>query len=96
MPRLLTWNSIITQESEVFGGIFSELGDRRKAQRKRYELAPLLCAVVLATVRGASSLREIAAFIDERLEELNRLLGTNCRKAPSWMTIGRVLVGNRG
>jgi hypothetical protein len=76
----------------IFGGVFSELGDRRKARGKRYELEALLCAIVLSMLAGANSLRKIEAFIDERLEQLNRLLGTNWRKAPSWVGIRRFLL----
>jgi hypothetical protein len=76
----------------IFGGVFSELRDRRGARGKRYGLEPLLCAIVLSMLAGANSLRKIEAFIDERLEPLNRLLGTNWRKAPSWVGIRRFLL----
>src|ERR1700686_5508329 len=76
----------------IFGGVFSELHDRRRARGKRYGLEPLLCAIVLSMLAGANSLRKIEAFIDERLEQLNRLLGTNWRKAPSWGGIRRILL----
>jgi hypothetical protein len=79
----------------IFGGVLSELGDRRKARGKRYELEALSCAIVLSMLAGANSLRKIEAFIDERLEQLNRLLGTNWRKAPSWVGTRRVPAGNR-
>lgn len=59
---------------------------------KRYELEALLCAIVLSMLAGANSLRKVEAFIDERLERLNRLLGTNWRKAPSWVGIRRFLL----
>jgi hypothetical protein len=76
----------------IFGGVFSELRDRRGARGKRYGLEPPLCAIVLSMLAGANSLRKIEAFIDERLEQLNRLLGTNWRKAPSWVGIRRFLL----
>lgn len=41
---------------------------------------------------GANLLRKIEAFIDERLEQLNRLLGTYWCRAPSWMRIRRFLL----
>jgi DDE_Tnp_1-associated len=76
----------------IFGGVFSELHDRRRARGKRYGFEPLLCAVVLSMLAGATSLRKIEAFIDERLEQLNQLFGTSWRKAPSWVGIRRFLL----
>jgi DDE_Tnp_1-associated len=71
----------------LFGGVFSELRDRRGARGKRYELEPLLCTIVMSMLAGANSLRTIEAFIVEKLAQLNRLFGTSWRKAPSWVAI---------
>jgi hypothetical protein len=76
----------------VFGGVFSELRDVRRAQGKRYALEPLLCAVVMSMMAGAGSLRAIEVFIAERLVELNDLFGTRWRKAPSWVGIRKFLL----
>jgi predicted transposase YbfD/YdcC len=77
----------------IFGGVFSELRDRRGARGKRYGLEPFLCAIVLSMLAGANSLRKTSAFMDERLGQLNSLLGTNWRKAPSWVGIRGFLLG---
>ena len=77
----------------IFGGVFSELHDVRRAQGKRYALEPLLCAIVMSMLAGAGSLRTIEAFIDEQRANLNRLFGTSWRKAPSWVAIGDFLLG---
>jgi hypothetical protein len=76
----------------IFGGVFSELRDVRRAQGKRYALEPLLCAIVMSMMAGATSLRTIEVFIAERLEQLNGLFGTNWRKAPSWVGIRKFLL----
>ena len=61
----------------IFGGVFSELRDARRAQGKRYALEPLLCAIVMSLMAGANSFRTIEIFIAERLTELNGLFGTS-------------------
>lgn len=71
----------------LFGGVFSELEDRRGKRGKRYELEPLLCAIVLALLTEAKSLRKIEGFIVERRAQLNLLFGTSWRKAPCWVAI---------
>ena len=75
----------------VFGGVFSELHDARRAQGKRYALEPLLCAIVMSMMAGANSLRTMELFIAERLPQLNALFGTCWRKAPSWVGIRKIL-----
>src|ERR1700752_1040128 len=77
----------------VFGGVFSELHDERRAQGKRYALEPLLCAIVMSLMAGANSLRTIEVFIAERRGQLNQLFGTSWRKAASWGGIRNVLLG---
>jgi DDE_Tnp_1-associated len=73
----------------IFGGVFSELRDRRGARGKRYGLEPLLCAIVLSMLAGANSLRKIEAFIGERLEQLNVCLArTGARRQAGWESDG--------
>ena len=76
----------------IFGGVFSELRDARRAQGKRYALEPLLCAIVMSLMAGANSLRTIEVFIGERRAQLNELFGTDWRKAPSWVGIRKFLL----
>jgi len=77
----------------MFGGVFSELRDVRRAQGKRYALEPLLCAIVMSMLAGSQSLRTIEAFIEEQLANLNQLFGTRWRKAPCWVAIRDFLLG---
>ena len=76
----------------IFGGVFSEPRDARRAQGKRYALEPLLCAIVMSLMAGANSLRTIEVFIGERRAQLNELFGTDGRKAPSWVGIRKFLL----
>jgi len=76
----------------LLGGLFSELVDQRKARGKRYQQEPLLCALLLAVLSGATSLRKMELFIGERLEQLNALFGTTWKKAPTWVGIRRFLL----
>jgi len=77
----------------MFGGVFSELRDVRRAQGKRYAMEPLLCAIVMSMLAGSQSLRTIEAFIEEQLANLNQLFGTRWRKAPCWVAIRDFLLG---
>ena len=76
----------------LLGGLFSNLVDQRMARGKRYQLEPLLCAILLAVLSGATSLRKMELFIEERLELLNALFGTKWGKAPTWVGIRRFLL----
>lgn len=76
----------------LLGGLFSELTDQRKARGKRYQQEPLLCALLLAVLSGATSLRKMELFIEERLVQLNSLFGTTWKKAPTWVGIRRFLL----
>jgi hypothetical protein len=76
----------------LLGGLFSGLVDQREAKGKRYELEPLLCGLLLAVLSGATSLRKMELFINERLEQLNTLFGTTWKKAPTWVGIRRFLL----
>jgi hypothetical protein len=77
----------------MFGGVFSELRDVRRAQGKRYALEPLLCALVMSILAGSTSFRKMEVFIDEQLANLNQLFGTRWRKAPCWVAIRDFLLG---
>jgi hypothetical protein len=76
----------------LLGGLFSGLVDQRRARGKRYQHEPLLCALLLAVLSGATSLRKMELFIEERLDELNALFGTSWKKAPTWVGIRRFLL----
>jgi hypothetical protein len=76
----------------LLGGIFSKLVDQRRARGTRYQQEPLLCALLLAVLSGATSLRKMELFIEERLGQLNTLFGTSWKKAPTWVGIRRFLL----
>lgn len=76
----------------LLGGLFSGLIDQRVAKGKRYALEPLLCGLLLAVLSGATSLRKMELFINERLGQLNTLFGTTWKKAPTWVGIRKFLL----
>ena len=76
----------------LFGGLFSELVDQRVAKGRRYALEPLLCGLLLAVLSGATSLRKMELFLNERLKQLNSLFGTHWKKAPTWVGIRRFML----
>jgi hypothetical protein len=69
----------------------SEVPDPRRAEGKRYPLAPLLLFTVLALLSGATSYRRIICFLEQRREVLNELFGLSLRRAPSVNTLRTVL-----
>lgn len=69
----------------------SEVPDPRRAEGKRYPLAPLLLFTVLALLSGATSYRRIIVFLEQRRELLNELFGVALRRAPSVNTLRTVL-----
>jgi hypothetical protein len=75
----------------LLGGIFSGLADGRRSNRS-YEQEALLCGLLLAILSGATSLRKMQLFIEERLEHLNALFGTAWKKGPTWVGIRRFLL----
>src|SRR5258708_13180965 len=76
----------------VLWRLFSELVEQLRARGTCDQQEPLLCALLLAVLSGATSLRKMGLFIDERLGQLNQLFGTSWRKAPSWVGIRRFLL----
>ena len=69
----------------------SEVPDPRRAEGKRYPLAPLLLFTVLALLSGATSYRHIICFLEQRLIVLNALFGCTLKRAPSLNTLRTVL-----
>jgi hypothetical protein len=70
-----------------------EVPDPRRAEGKRYPLAPLLLFTVLALLSGATSYRRIIIFLDQRRLALNAVFGVALRRAPSVNTLRSVLQG---
>ena len=69
----------------------SEVPDPRRAEGKRYPLAPLLLFTVLALLSGATSYRHIICFLEQRRIVLNALFGCTLKRAPSLNTLRTVL-----
>jgi hypothetical protein len=73
-----------------------EVPDPRRAEGKRYPLAPLLLFTVLALLSGATSYRRITIFLDLRRGVLNEVFGFALKRAPSVNTLRTVLQGLDG
>ncbi len=69
----------------------SEVPDRRRAEGKRYPLAPLLLFTVLALLAGATSYRRILCFLEQRRIVLNARFGCSLKRAPSLKALRSVL-----
>jgi hypothetical protein len=69
----------------------SEVPDPRRAEGKRYPLAPLLMFTVLALLSGATSYRRIIIFLEQRRIVLNTLFGVSLKRAPSINTLRTIL-----
>jgi hypothetical protein len=69
----------------------SEVPDPRRAEGRRYPLAPLLLFTVLALLSGATSYRRIIIFLDQRRITLNEVFGFALKRAPSVNTLRTVL-----
>jgi DDE_Tnp_1-associated len=69
----------------------SEVPDPRRAEGRRYPLAPLLLFTVLALLSGATSYRRIIIFLDQRRITLNAVFGFALKRAPSVNTLRTVL-----
>jgi DDE_Tnp_1-associated len=72
----------------------NEIPDPRRAEGKRYPLAPLLLFTVLALLSGATSYRRIIIFLDQRRVVLNTLFGVSLKRAPSINTVLQDLDGD--
>jgi len=70
---------------------FRQLGDRRKARGKRFELAALLVLIVLAKLCGEDRPSGIAEWVQFRGAELKALLQLNWKRMPHHSTYRRIL-----
>jgi predicted transposase YbfD/YdcC len=70
---------------------FERLVDRRDRRGRRYELATVLVLIVLAKMCGEDRPYGIAQWVDERTEELRKVLRVRGRRLPSLNTYRRVL-----
>jgi len=73
---------------ELFGG----MTDPRRAQGRRYAYAPLMTAMVLSVLCGATSYRKMEVFIRLQRHRLNALLGTQWEDTPSYGALRDVML----
>lgn len=69
-----------------------QIPDFRRAEGKRYELAPLLLMIIMAIMSRCHGYREIATFLSANATELCKQLHLNWRTMPSHVTIRTVLM----
>jgi hypothetical protein len=85
-----------TVESELIAGhslyqALQRLPDPRRAQGKRYELALLLCLLVLAKLAGQTTLSGATEWIRHRGKEIAEHFGFKRKQMPCQMTYCRML-----
>ena len=68
-----------------------DIPDPRRAEGKRYPLAPLLLFTVLALLSGARSYRGIITFLEQRRTLLNHNFGVDLKRAPAVNTLRTIL-----
>lgn len=68
-----------------------DIPDPRRAQGKRYPLAPLLLFTVLALLSGARSYRGIITFLEQRRGLLNDHFDVDLKRAPAVNTLRTIL-----
>lgn len=73
--------------------VLSEVPDPRRAQGKRYTLAPILVISVLATLAGARSYRQIHSFMKLHRRRLGKLFELRWRRVPAYTTLRNILRG---
>ncbi len=86
--RLQGMRLLMVPFSRLFEAL-NEIPDPRRAEGKRYPLAPLLLFTILALLSGAQSYRGILTFLKHRRETLNAVFGTHWKRAPALNTLPR-------
>jgi len=76
--------------------LFAQVSAPRRGQGKMYPLPPILLFTVLAMLAGATSYRQVHAFIRIHLDRLNSVFGVSLRKAPAYTTVRFILRGLDG
>ena len=73
--------------------LLSRIRDPRRAQGKKWQLAPVLLATILAVLSGATSYRKVHGFIETHRKRLNTAFGFGWKKAPAYSAIRTILHG---
>ena len=79
-----------------FLDLLSEIPDARRAQGKKWQLAPLMMATILAILSGATSYRKVHGFIETHRQRLNEAFGFGWKAAPAYSAIRTILHGLDG
>ncbi len=69
----------------------SQIDDPRRGQGKKWQLAPLLLATILAILSGATSYRKAHSFIEMHRKRLNKAFGIDWKTAPAYSAIRTIL-----
>jgi hypothetical protein len=73
--------------------ILRSIPDHRRAEGKRFDLAPVLLYAILSMVAGANSYRKMHEFIRIHLQRLNEAFGLRLPYSPSYTGLGLILQG---
>ena len=76
--------------------LLSQVPDPRRAQGKKWQLAPVLLSTILAILSGATSYRKVHRFIEAHLHHLNTAFGFGWTAAPAYSAVRTILPGLDG
>lgn len=71
--------------------LFSEIRDFRRAEGRRYPLAPMLIVIVMSIICGRICYREIAGFAKGHKEEFQKYFGLKHSEMPSHVTFREII-----
>ncbi len=71
----------------------SNIIDHRRAKGRRYQLKYVLLFSILAILSGATSYRKIQRFMNAHCERLNKLFGSEWKRAPAHTSVRSILQG---
>ena len=71
--------------------LFSEIRDFRRAEGRRYPLAPMLIIIVMSVICGRICYREISGFAKAHKEEFQKYFGLKRSEMPSHVTFREII-----
>jgi len=71
--------------------LFSEIRDFRRAEGRRYPLAPMLIIIVMSVICGRICYREIAGFAKAGKDEFQKYFGLKRNEMPSHVTFREII-----
>lgn len=93
-PLPAAWSQASLEDQRPLMSLYEtlqQLPDRRRGQGKRYELALLICLLLLAKLAGQSTLSGATEWLRHRAENIADLFGLRRRQMPCQMTYCRML-----